>query len=38
VGEDWVSVPIVGGRQRFARLEPIFADKCCPDYIPQAYR
>lgn len=37
VGEDWVSVPIVNGRQRFARLKPVFADKKCPDYTPQAY-
>jgi 6-phosphofructokinase 1 len=38
IGEDWVSVPVVGGRQRFARLKPLFASKCCPAYVPQAYR
>jgi 6-phosphofructokinase 1 len=38
LGEDWVSVPLVGGIQRFARLEPIFADRKCPPYVPQAYR
>ena len=38
IGEDWVSVPIVNGRQRFARLEPIFADKKCRNYTPQAWR
>jgi 6-phosphofructokinase 1 len=38
IGEDWVSVPVVGGRQRFARLEPLFAETNCPEYVPQAYR
>jgi 6-phosphofructokinase 1 len=27
IGEDWVSVPLVGGRQRFAQLKRIFAKK-----------
>jgi len=38
IGEDWVSVPMVNGRQRFARLEPILADKRCKPYTPQAWR
>ncbi|HUT33440.1 MAG TPA: diphosphate--fructose-6-phosphate 1-phosphotransferase [Planctomycetota bacterium] len=38
IGEDWTSVPLVGGIQRFARLERIFAEKQCPAYVPQAYR
>ncbi len=38
IGEDWVSVPLVNGRQRFARLKDIFAEKKCPDYILQAQR
>jgi len=38
IGEDWPSIPLVDGRQRFARLEPIFADKRLPEYVPQAYR
>ncbi|MBI3468700.1 MAG: diphosphate--fructose-6-phosphate 1-phosphotransferase [Planctomycetes bacterium] len=38
IGEDWVSVPMVGGRQRFARLEPKFVDKKLPGYVPQTYR
>jgi len=38
IGEDWVSVPLVDGRQRFARLEPIFAEKKCEEYVPQAWR
>jgi 6-phosphofructokinase 1 len=27
IGEDWVSVPLMGGIQRFARLRPVFADR-----------
>ena len=37
IGEDWVSVPIINGRQRFARLKPIFADQKLSAYTPQAY-
>jgi len=38
VGEDWVSVPLVAGRPRYARLRPVFAEKRCGAYTPQAYR
>lgn len=38
IGGDWPSVPLVGGIQRFARFEPIFAEKKLPEYAPQAYR
>jgi len=38
IGDDWPSVPLVGGLQRFARLKPIFAEKHLPAYVPQAYR
>jgi len=38
IGDDWPTVPLVGGRQRFARFRPVFAEKQCPDYVPQAYR
>ncbi|NLE46371.1 MAG: diphosphate--fructose-6-phosphate 1-phosphotransferase [Chloroflexi bacterium] len=38
IGEDWPSVPLVGGLQRFARLEPVFADTVLPPYVPQAHR
>lgn len=38
VGNDWPSVPLVGGLQKFARLKPIFADRKLPDYVPQTYR
>jgi 6-phosphofructokinase 1 len=38
IGDDWPSVPLVGGLQRFARLKPIFADKRLPPYVPWAFR
>jgi 6-phosphofructokinase len=38
IGEDWPSVPLVGGLQRFAKLERIFAQQKLPAYAPQAYR
>lgn len=37
IGEDWVSVPLVNGIQRFARIKPVFADKKCKTYVPQEY-
>ena len=36
VGEDWPSVPMINGRQRFARIAPIFADKKLPEYQLEA--
>ncbi len=38
LGEDFVSVPIVDGRLRFARLRPVFAEKRLPPYVPFAHR
>jgi 6-phosphofructokinase len=38
IGDDWPSVPLVDGLQRFARLEPVFAEQRLPEYVPQAYR
>jgi 6-phosphofructokinase len=38
IGEDWVSVPMVNGRQRFARLKPAFAEKKLADYKPEAIK
>ncbi len=38
IGEDWASVPVINGRQRFARLKPVFADKKLPAYVPEADR
>jgi 6-phosphofructokinase 1 len=38
IGEHWPAIPLVDGRQRFARLEPIFAPQKLPAYVPQAHR
>jgi 6-phosphofructokinase len=38
IGEDWASVPVIDGRQRFTRFKPIFADAKLTPYIPQALR
>jgi len=38
IGEDWPSVPLVGGIQRFTRFEKIFADTKLPAYTPQGDR
>ena len=38
IGEAWVDIPLEGGLQRFARLEPIWVDKRCATYIPEGYR
>ena len=37
IGEDWVSVPIVNGKQRFTQFKPVFAEKRLPAYEPEAY-
>ncbi len=37
IGEDWVSVPVINGRQRFTNLKLVFADKKLPAYTPEAY-
>jgi len=38
IGDAWPSVPLVDGRQRFARLRPIFAECKLPEYIPEGNR
>jgi 6-phosphofructokinase len=38
IGEDWPSVPLVNGRQRFTRFKPVFADKKLPEYVLQGLR
>jgi len=38
IGEDWVSIPLIDGRMRFARFKQIFSDKKCSEYIPQGFR
>ncbi len=37
IGEDWVSVPIINGKQRFTKFKPLFADKKLKKYTPEAY-
>jgi len=38
VGEDMLTLPLVGGRQRMTRFQPIFASQKLPKYVPQADR
>jgi 6-phosphofructokinase 1 len=38
IGDDWPSVPLVDGRQRFARFAPLFAEKKCGPYALQAVK
>jgi 6-phosphofructokinase 1 len=38
IGDQWPTIPLVNGRQRFARLQKIFASPKLPRYVPQAYR
>ena len=38
IGDDWVSVPMIDGRLRFAKLKPVFADQKLDKYVPQADR
>jgi ATP-dependent phosphofructokinase / diphosphate-dependent phosphofructokinase len=38
IGDHWPAIPLVHGRQRFARLNKTFASQKLPHYVPQAYR
>lgn len=38
IGDSWPSIPLVDGRQRFARLKPVFAEQKLPPYVLQAER
>jgi ATP-dependent phosphofructokinase / diphosphate-dependent phosphofructokinase len=38
IGDSWPTVPLIDGRQRFARLEPIFAPQQLVCYTPQELR
>ena len=38
VGDDMVSLPLVDGRQRLTRFEPIYAERKLLEYVPQADR
>jgi 6-phosphofructokinase 1 len=37
IGEDWPSVPMINGRQRFAQLKMVFAEKKLAPYVPEGY-
>jgi 6-phosphofructokinase 1 len=37
IGEDWPSIPLINGRQRFARFKMKFADKKLMSYVPEGY-
>ena len=37
IGGEWPQVPLENGLQRFARLKPVFAERKCPVYTPEAY-
>jgi len=38
IGEHWPTIPLVDGRQRFARIKPIMAETKLGAYTPEAYR
>ncbi|MBN1556891.1 MAG: 6-phosphofructokinase, partial [Lentisphaerae bacterium] len=37
IGDAWPEIPLEGGLQRFARLRPVFAERRCGPYVPEAY-
>jgi 6-phosphofructokinase 1 len=37
IGNDWPSVPMVNGIQRFTKFKPVFAEKKLKSYLPEAY-
>ncbi len=37
IGGEWVHVPLQNGLQRFARFKPLFAERKCGAYVPQAH-
>ncbi|MBN2641655.1 MAG: diphosphate--fructose-6-phosphate 1-phosphotransferase [Victivallales bacterium] len=38
IGEDFPSVPMINGRQRFTCFKSVFADRKLPAYVPEDYR
>jgi 6-phosphofructokinase 1 len=38
IGDSWPTIPLVAGRQRLARLKPLFAAQKLPAYEPQTWR
>lgn len=37
IGTKWVKIPLKKGIQRFTRFQPVFSEKKCPAYAPEAY-
>lgn len=37
IGTKWIKIPLKKGIQRFTRFQPVFAEKKCPAYAPEAY-
>ena len=38
VGDDMITLPLIDGRQRLARLQPIYASQKLVKYVPEADR
>ncbi len=38
IGNDMISLPMIDGRQRLTRFNPLFAEQKLPEYVPQADR
>lgn len=38
IGEDFVSIPMVNGIMRYAKMKPVFAEKKLPAYVPVGHR
>ncbi len=38
IGEEWPTIVLENGIQRFARFKRVFADKKCPAYVPEGHR
>jgi 6-phosphofructokinase 1 len=38
IGDHWPTIPLLDGRQRFARLQKVFASQKLPGYVPEAHR
>jgi ATP-dependent phosphofructokinase / diphosphate-dependent phosphofructokinase len=38
LGSEMITLPVIDGRQRMTRFQPIFAEQKLPKYVPQADR
>ncbi len=38
IGQDWPSIPLVNGIQRFTRFAPLFAEQTLEKYVPEGLR